>query len=77
MKMTVITRRLYDSLLCMDWDYASSLIIVWHICSINSHSVIHNTEVPIAINNNTYFLSLNTNTTVFAWVDGNKNKNRT
>ena len=25
-RMVVMTQRLYDILLCMDWDYASSLI---------------------------------------------------
>ena len=33
----------------------------------------HNTEVPIAIDKNKYFLSLNTNITLFAWGDGNSN----
>ena len=37
----------------------------------------HNTPVPIAINKNKYFLSLNTNTTVFSWGSSNPNKNTT
>ena len=37
----------------------------------------HNTAVTIDIMKNKYFLSLNTNTTVFSWGDGNSNKNRT
>ena len=36
----------------------------------------HNTAVPIDIHNNKYFLSLNINTTVFAWGSGNNNNNR-
>ena len=35
----------------------------------------HNSAVPIAKNKNEYFLSLNTNTAVFAWGAGNSNKN--
>ena len=34
----------------------------------------HNTEVPIAIKNNKYFISLNTHTTAFAWVAVNSSK---
>ena len=37
----------------------------------------HNTEVPISINQNKYFLSLNTYTILFAWGDSNQNKNIT
>ena len=37
----------------------------------------HNASVPIAINKNKYYLYLNTNTTVFAWVDSNYNRNIT
>ena len=37
----------------------------------------NNTSVPIAINKNKYFLSLDTNTTVFSWGSVNSNKNRT
>ena len=37
----------------------------------------HNTPVPISIKKKTYFLSLNTYTTVFACGAGNYNKNRT
>ena len=29
--------------------------------------------VPISINHNKYFIYFNTYTTVFSWVDGNKN----
>ena len=39
-----------------------------------SCSFSHNTVVPIAINKNKYFLSLNTNTTVFSWGAINSNK---
>ena len=35
----------------------------------------HNTSVPIAKKKNKYFLSLNTNTTVFSWGSGDSNKN--
>ena len=37
----------------------------------------HDTEVPIAINQNKYSVSLNTYTTVFYWGYGNSNKNKT
>ena len=37
----------------------------------------HNEEVPIYIKKNKYFISLNTNTTVFYWEYVNHNKNRT
>ena len=37
----------------------------------------HNKAVPMAINKNKYFIYLNTYTTIFAWRDGNSNKNRT
>ena len=40
-------------------------------------SFIHNTTVPIAIMKNKWFLSLNTNTTVFSWGSGNFDKNWT
>ena len=36
-------------------------------------SLSYNTEVPIDINKNKYFLSLNTHTTVFAWRADNSN----
>ena len=39
-------------------------------------SFVHNTEVPISINKNKYSPSLNTNTSIFAWGDGNSNKTR-
>ena len=42
-----------------------------------ARSLINNTVVPIDINKNKYFMSLNTKTTLFAWVDGNSNKNKT
>ena len=35
----------------------------------------HNKSVPMAIKKTTYFLSLNTKTTVFDWGDRNPNKN--
>ena len=38
---------------------------------------IYNTAVPIAINKNKYFISLNTGTTLFYWGAGNSNKNIT
>ena len=40
-------------------------------------SLIYNTAVPITINKNKYFISLNTNNIVFSWGAGNKNKNTT
>ena len=43
--------------------------------SFYAYSFSHNTSVPIDKNNNTYFLSLNKNTTVFSWGPGNSNKN--
>ena len=39
MKMTVMTQILYNILLCIHWCYASSYIILWHICFIRGHSV--------------------------------------
>ena len=38
---------------------------------------VHNTEVPIYINQNNYYISLNTYTTVFSWGAGNSNQNKT
>ena len=35
----------------------------------------HNKAVPISINKNKCFISLNTHTTTLAWVSGNSNKN--
>ena len=35
----------------------------------------HNTIIPIDIKRKEYFISLNTNTTVFSWIDGSSNKN--
>ena len=37
----------------------------------------HNTAITIAINNNTYFIYFNTNSTVFNWGSVNSNNNRT
>ena len=37
----------------------------------------HNISVPISIKQNKYYFSLNADTTVFASVDGNLNKNST
>ena len=37
----------------------------------------HNAAVLIATKQNTYFISLDLYNTVFSWVDGNSNKNRT
>ena len=34
----------------------------------------NNELIPIAINHNTYYISLDTHTTVFAWGDVNSNK---
>ena len=48
-------------------------IFVAHI--IYAWSFGHNTSVTTSIKKNKYFLSLNECTTVFAWVDVNKNKN--
>ena len=36
-----------------------------------------NTAVPINIKNNIHLISLDENTTVFAWVTGDQNKRRT
>ena len=52
--------------LCTKVDsYVAHMFYAW--------SLSHNISVPIAIKKNKYFLSLNTNTTVVAWVDGNPN----
>ena len=37
----------------------------------------YNTAVPLSINKNKYFISLNTGTTSFYWGAGNSNKNIT
>ena len=59
-----------DHVLCINLDnFVANMFYTW--------SLSHNIEVPIPINNNKYFLSLNTYTTVFYWGAGNKNKNRT
>ena len=47
-------------------SYVAHMFYAW--------SFSHNTEVPIAINKNKYFLSMNTNTTVFYWGAINFNK---
>ena len=53
--------------LCINVDsYVAHMFYAWLFS--------HNSAVPIAKNKNEYFLSLNTNTTVFAWVSGNSNK---
>ena len=55
--------------LCIKVDsYVAHMFYAW--------SFSHDTAVPIAKNKNNYFLSLNTNTTLFAWVAVNLNKNR-
>ena len=48
-------------------SYVAHVLYTW--------SFIHNTAVPIAIKKKKYFLSLNTHTTVFAWVSGDSNTN--
>ena len=47
-------------------SYVAHMFYAW--------SFSHNTAVPIAIKNNKYFQSYNTNTTAFAWEYGNYNK---
>ena len=80
------------SLLCMcswiigRWERIQSCTFGdFSLCKIDSY-VAHmfyswsfgdNIEVPIAINKNKYFLSLNTSTTVFDHGASNSNKNRT
>ena len=54
--------------LCIKADsYVAHMFYAW--------SFINNTAVTMAKKKNKYFLSLNTNTSVFAWGDGNSNKN--
>ena len=53
--------------LCIKVD--SYVAHMFYACSFS-----HNTAVPIAKNNNKDFLSLNKNTTLFYWGDGNPNK---
>ena len=55
--------------LCIKVD--SYMAHMFYECSFS-----HNTSVTIDIKRNTYFISLNTNTTVFDWGSGNSNKNR-
>ena len=50
-------------------------IYMAHMFYAGSYS--HNKSVPISRKKNKYFLSLNTNTTIFSWRDDNSNKNRT
>ena len=72
----MMTQIEYNILLCMDWDYAPRyLVIVENM--FYEWKFIHKTEVPIDIKNNIYFISLNTNTVVFSWGDGNSNKSIT
>ena len=55
---------------CIKVDsYVAHMFYAW--------SFIHNTAVPIAIKKNKYFLSFNTNTTIFSCGSGNSNKNIT
>ena len=49
--------------------FVARMLYVW--------SLSHNAAVPIAINQNTYFISLNTYTPMFAWGAVSSNKNRT
>ena len=67
--MTVTTQRLYNSLYFKFNSFVAHMLYAW--------SFNHNIVVPIDINKNKYFMSLNTKTTLFAWVDGNSNKNKT
>ena len=56
--------------LCINVDsYVAHLLYVWSFSNIKS--------VLIDIKKNKYFLSLNRNTTIFAWEAGNFNKNTT
>ena len=54
--------------LCINVD--SYVTHIFYACSFS-----HNTSVPIYIKKNKNFLSLNTNTNLFAWGDVNFNKN--
>ena len=55
--------------LCINVNiYVAHMLYAW--------SFSHNTEVLIAIKKNKYFISLNTNTTLFACWAGDSNKNR-
>ena len=42
-----------------------------------AYSFSHNTAVPISINQDKYYLSLSTYTTLFSWSGGNSNKHQT
>ena len=53
--------------LCIKID--SYVAHVFYACSFS-----HITTVPIAMKKNKCFISFNTNTAVFAWIDGNSNK---
>ena len=48
-------------------SYVAHMFYAW--------SFSHNIAVSMAINNNKYFISLNTNNAVFSWVAGKSNKN--
>ena len=54
--------------LCIKVD--SYVAHMFYACSFS-----HNTAVPIAKKKNKYFISLNTNTTVFSWGSSSSNKN--
>ena len=74
-KHSVNTKRIQDFImyglgLCIKVDsYVAHMFYAW--------SLSHNTEVQISLNNNKYFLYLNTNTNVFTLEAGNSNKNLT
>ena len=56
--------------LCFKVDsYVAHMFFAWPFS--------HNTAVPINVDNNEYFISLNTNTIVFSWGAVNSNTNRT
>ena len=75
MKMTVATKKLHYFImhglgLCIKVDsYVEHMFYAW--------SFSHYTAVEKATDNKKYFLFLNTKTTIFAWVSGNPNTNRT
>ena len=49
-------------------SYVANMFYAW--------SLSYNTPVPVYIDKNKHFVSLNTYTTVFSWGAGNSNKNR-
>ena len=56
--------------LCIKFNsFVSHMFYAW--------SFRNNEAPPVDIKQNKYFISLNTCTTVFAWVSSNSNKNRT